>query len=201
MKQSLPHAPATQRNKDPILNVLKTFIPSGAEKALEIASGTGEHICFFAEKFPSIFWQPSDRTNEIFWAIKERGLHNKNQKKPILLDVNKPYWHNEKNLEWDLILCINMIHITSWQTTINMLNGASQHLKDKGVLCLYGPYCFNGDHTSQSNLVFDRSLRTRNPTWGVRHFEDIVACAEKNHLSLIDTVPMPANNFSLIFAK
>ena len=201
MKPSLPHAPATQRNKVPILNTLRPFLPLQTGRVLELASGTGEHISFFSKTIPSISWHPSDRSEDLFWGIKERGKKHSNQEDPMVIDVNDPDWHGGSKDQWDLIICINMIHITSWQTSLHMLKGAALHLIPNGKLFLYGPYCFNGTHTAQSNLYFDQSLRARNASWGVRHFEDIVACAQKNRLSLVQKTPMPANNFSLIFTK
>ena len=201
MNHPLPHAPATQRNKVPILNTLRPFLPSKSGRVLELASGTGEHIYFFSESHPSIFWQPSDCKDELFWAIKERGKKHLNQADPAVIDVNDPSWHQIGSSTWDVIMCINMIHITSWETSVNMIKGAALNLVANGKLFLYGPYCFSGTHTSQSNQMFDHSLRSRNPSWGVRHFEDIVELADQNGLSLIKKEAMPANNFSLIFGK
>jgi hypothetical protein len=201
MNHPLPHAPATQRNKIPILNTLRPFLPSKSGRILELASGTGEHISYFSESIPTLIWQPSDRTDELFWGIKERGKQYSNQADPIVIDVNDPTWHESPKNQWDIVICINMIHITSWQTSLNMLKGAALSLVPNGKLFLYGPYCFNGLHTAQSNLIFDHSLRNRNPSWGVRHFEEVLEAAQKNELSLMQKEPMPANNFSLIFSK
>ena len=201
MKPSLPHAPATQRNKHPILSVLRPFLPPKSGRVLELASGTGEHISFFSEAVPSVFWQPSDRAEDLFWAIEERGKKHSNQEDPVVIDVNDPAWHDDTNEQWDVIICINMVHITSWQTTLHMLKGAALHLVAGGKLFLYGPYRFNGTHTAQSNLHFDRSLRVRNPNWGIRDFEEIAEYAGTNGLFLLQKEAMPANNFSLIFTK
>ncbi len=200
MISSLPHAPATHRNRDPILSVLDQLLPSKG-RVLELASGTGEHITYFSKQYSSLTWQPSDKASSLFWAIKQRGSDCTNQKDPVLIDVSLKEWHSGNWGLWDVILCINMVHISPWEASEGLFQGAAQHLSPQGKLYLYGPYRFEGKHTSNSNIIFDRSLRARNELWGIRDAEALEELGEKSGLRLQQKIAMPANNFSLVFGR
>lgn len=196
------HAPAAARNLQPILAVLRDVLPASGI-ALEVASGTGQHIVAFAAAFPDIDWQPSDpavaaRASIAAW-IAEVGV--KNVRAPIALDVTRAHWENPVRHPWDAILCINLMHIAPWAGCTGLLRGAGRLLRRSGLLYLYGPYMRAGRHTAPSNVAFDRSLRAANPDWGVRDLDEVTACASAEGLALDRIVDMPANNLSVIFRR
>ncbi len=195
-------ASAAARNTQPILDVLAEIVPA-AGRALEIASGTGQHIAAFAAAFPGIHWQPSDpgadaRDSIAAW-VAEAGLAN--LAPPVDLDVMRPGWQGAAGGPYDLLVCINMIHIAPWAACLGLMEGAGVLLRPDGVLYLYGPYRRDGAHTAPSNEAFDHSLRARHPEWGVRDMEDVAETAAERGLVREKTVPMPAENFSLVFRK
>ncbi|WP_250513205.1 DUF938 domain-containing protein [Caballeronia sp. INDeC2] len=192
-------APAAERNRDAILSVLARVLP-GSGVVLEIASGTGQHAVHCAEALPGIVWQPSDpdadaRDSIVAWRV-HAGLANLNA--PLALDVLNDDWGI---VQVAAIVCINMIHIAPWEAAESLFRGAGARLTAGGVLYLYGPYRRNGAHTAPSNEAFDRQLRARDPRWGVRDMEAVEALGEKAGLTLVETVAMPANNFSVVFEK
>lgn len=196
------HAAAAARNTRPILDVLREVLPQEG-RALEIASGTGQHAVAFAEAFPAFQWQPSDpdaaaRDSIAAWAA-ETGLAN--LAPPIDLDVSDRGWPDLVSGDLDLIVCINMIHISPWQACEGLLAGAGSLLRPGGLLYLYGPYKRDGAHTAPSNAAFDESLRGRDPAWGIRDMSEVEAAAVRRALVLDKVAAMPANNFSLIFRK
>jgi len=194
-------APATARNREPILHHLKQWLPNrkGA-LILEIAAGTGEHAVFFAPHFPQSVWQPTDmdpsaKASISAW-IAETGVENVFD--PLSLDVTDNRWPVDKA---EGMLCINMIHISPWAATESLMKGAQRTLSDGGVLVTYGPYKRHGQHTAPSNEAFNASLKARNPEWGIRDLEAVVEEAEKNGMSCEEVAPMPANNFCVLFRK
>jgi cyclopropane fatty-acyl-phospholipid synthase-like methyltransferase len=190
---------AAERNKDPILTVLESVLPPTGT-VLEIASGSGQHVCFFAQSLPGIHWQPSEpdapNRDAIVARIRESGLGNVGA--PIALDVHEPRWPVAES--YDAIVCINMIHISPWSATRALCVGAARHLHAGGMLVTYGPYLQNGSAV-QSNLDFDASLRRRNPEWGLRDLEEVTRLAAEHGLTRRQVVPMPANNLTVVFAK
>ncbi len=192
-------APATARNRDPILDVLRRVLPTEG-LVLEIASGTGEHAAHFARHLPGIVWQPSDpdaesRASIAAWRESE-ALPN--LRAPRELDVRARTWPIAAA---DAIVCINMVHISPWTATLALLAGAARVLPSGAPLVLYGPYHVGGNPTAPSNAAFDESLRARNPEWGVRHLEDVERAANAAGFALAETIPMPANNFTLVFRR
>jgi SAM-dependent methyltransferase len=196
------HAPAAARNTVPILDVLRGVLPETG-RALEIASGTGQHAAAFAEAFPGIGWQPSDQDasarDSIAAWVAESGLGN--LLPPVDIDVMRAGWPRAVAGELDLIVCINMIHISPWAACEGLMEGADELLREGGLLYLYGPYKRDGGHTASSNAAFDESLRSRNPAWGIRDMGDVEAAAGGQGMATESTVAMPANNFSVIFRK
>jgi SAM-dependent methyltransferase len=197
-------ASATQRNRGPILGVLKRILPaSGA--LLEIASGTGEHAVWFAKQLPGFVLQPSDPSPEHRASIRawaaSAGLAN--LRAPLALDVTNADWEKNAGIPADLtgILCINLLHIAPWSAALGLLRGAGAALAPGRLLYLYGPYRRGGAHTAPSNAAFDRSLRAQDPAWGVRDLEAVVAAAEEAGFALDEVVEMPANNLSLILRR
>jgi len=195
-------ATAVDRNTAPIIGVLSDVVPASG-RALEIASGTGQHVVAFAAAFPRIQWQPSDpnaaaRDSIVAWTV---DTGRANVAAPLDLDVMRPGWAADAGGPYDLVVCINMIHIAPWMACRGLMEGAGTLLVPNGVLCLYGPYRRDGLHTAPSNEVFDHSLRGRNPEWGVRDMAEVAEVAAAQGLALEKTVAMPVNNFSLLFRK
>jgi len=199
MANELLSSPAAERNKEPILTVLESVLPPTGS-VLEIASGTGQHVCFFAAALPGMQWQPTEpdaASREAMVArIRESGL--KNVSAPIALDVHEPRWPVGDEL--DAIVCINMIHISPWSSTAALCTGAARHLRVGGLLVTYGPYLENGTAV-QSNLDFDASLKRRNAEWGLRDLDDVMRVAADHGLARRQVVRMPANNLTVVFAK
>lgn len=204
------YAPATQRNREPIIEVLLQVLPASGT-ILEIASGTGEHAVFFAPRLSPRKWLPTDanpqfRASIIAWAEK---FPSDNLYPPLELDVREPVWavENEALTEWlhtspiVAIVNINMIHISPWSACLGLMAGASRILSPGGILYLYGPFKQGGVHTAASNAAFDESLRAQNPEWGVRNFDDVVVAASAQHFTLKHTYQMPANNLSVVFQR
>jgi SAM-dependent methyltransferase len=195
------HAPATVRNRDAILAVLRTCLPERG-LVLEIASGSGEHIVHFAAACgPDLVFQPSDpdaaaRASIDAWAA-DAGLAN--IRAAIDIDAGVPGgWPIAAA---DAVVCINMVHIAPWEATVGLMRGAGRFLAPGGVLFLYGPYREGGRHTAPSNEAFDRDLRARNPDWGVRDREAVASEAEGNGFAAPTVHPMPANNLALLFRR
>jgi hypothetical protein len=192
-------APAASRNRQPILDALRPALPPQG-LILELASGTGEHVAFFARAMPHLLWQPSDpdeqaRRSIDAWAMEAEVA---NIRPAIALDVRQDAWPIDHA---NAILCINMVHISPWEATVGLMRGAGRLLQSGGLLYLYGPYRRDGAHTAPSNAAFDADLRARDPRWGVRDLEDVAAEAEANGLALDRIVAMPANNLSLLFVR
>jgi SAM-dependent methyltransferase len=192
-------APATARNREPILDVLRRHLPERG-LVLEVASGSGEHVVHFAQAFPDLHFQPSDpdpaaRASIDAWRA---ALALLNVRPAVALDATAETWPLETA---DAVLCINMIHIAPWAAAEGITRGAARILPPGGVLYLYGPYKRGGSHTAPSNQVFDASLRAQNPAWGVRDLEAVAALAEAAGFGAPVVEPMPANNLSLIFRK
>ncbi len=199
------HSPSAERNRAPILAVLREVLPATG-RVLEIASGTGQHAVCFAGALPGLDWQPSDldadaRASIAAW-VAHAGLAN--VRAPLALDVHQQDWGvhtQDKHDKLDAVVCINMIHISPWSATQALFAGASRRLAVGGVLYLYGPYKRGGAQTSPSNDAFDQQLRSRDPAWGVRDMEAVVALGASVGLVCDEPIAMPANNFSLVFRK
>ncbi|HUL83637.1 MAG TPA: DUF938 domain-containing protein [Gammaproteobacteria bacterium] len=192
-------SPAAERNKQPIVDVIAPRLPA-AGTVLEIASGTGQHIVHFARAMPALTWQPTEPDPDLLAAVTRRvgSAALANLRAPLRLDVLEPRWPVRSA---DAIVCINMIHIAPWAATEALMSGAARILARGGALFLYGPYRREGRHTSPSNEDFDRSLRARDPAWGVRDLEDVTRCASRCGFEVADLVSMPANNFTVVFAR
>ena len=190
-------APSAERNKQPILEVLARVLPPRG-LVLEIGSGTGQHVTHFAKALPDLEFQPAemetDRHPSIAAWIRHESLGN--VRPPLAIDLTRLPWPVRTA---DAIICINVIHISPWEATLALMSGAREVLLPGGVLVTYGPYRREGQHTAPSNQAFDADLKARDPSWGVRDMEEVVALAKAAGLELEEVVPMPANNFTLVF--
>jgi SAM-dependent methyltransferase len=190
---------AVARNRDPILAMLRRYLPDQGT-VLEIAAGTGEHAAYFAPQFPHLAWQPTDMDPDALASIEAHraSANAPNLRAPIELDVTAPRWPVERA---DAVLSINMIHISPWAAAEGLMAGAARLLPAGGVLYLYGPFKESGAHTAPSNAAFDASLRARDPEWGVRDTGDVRTLADSHGFDFIERVAMPANNLSLVFRR
>lgn len=193
-----PFADSSEQNKTPIYAVLKQYLHK-LESVLEIGSGTGQHAVFFAEQFPHLTWIASDRAEYhagINMWLEDAGLAN--TQGPLLLDVNQSNWPIK---QVDAVFSANTVHIMGWSSVENMFVGIGQVLNSKGVFCLYGPFNYNGQFSSESNARFDLWLKQRDPVSGVRDFEALQILAKKAGLEFVDDIEMPANNRVLVWRK
>ncbi|MEH2311612.1 MAG: DUF938 domain-containing protein [Nostoc sp.] len=203
------YAPATQRNSQPIIELLLQVLPESGT-ILEIASGTGEHAVFFAPKLSPRAWLPTDANPQLRASITAWAEHFScsNLYPPLELDVRELVWAVE-NCAFDwlnkkpivAIVNINMIHISPWSACLGLMAGAGRILPAGGILYLYGPFKQGGEHTAASNAAFDKSLRAQNSEWGIRNLDDVVAVASAQNLTLKQTYQMPANNLSVVFER
>jgi len=189
-------APAALRNVEPIGDVLERWLPEKG-LVLEVASGTGEHALAFANRFPSLDWQPSDPDPLALSSIAAwRADGPANLLAPIELDAAERAWPIERA---DAVLNINMVHISPWKAALGLLDGANRLLGPEGRLILYGPWLEEGIEPAPSNIAFDGSLKARNPRWGLRLVETFADEARTRGFELKDRQPMPANNLMLLF--
>ena len=192
-------SPAAKRNREPIASVLADWLPDSG-LVLEVASGSGEHAAFFAERFRQLDWQPTDpdplAINSIEAWRADSGLAN--LREPVVLDASADTWPVDRA---DAIININMVHISPWDAAIGLIEGAARLLPAGGPLILYGPWLVEGVETAPSNLEFDADLKRRNPAWGLRMVEDFAREAEKRGLTLEDQLDMPANNRMLLLVR
>ncbi|MGH6782841.1 MAG: DUF938 domain-containing protein, partial [Sphingomonadaceae bacterium] len=193
------HAPATARNRDPILAVLRAALPASG-LVLEVASGTGEHAVHFAGALPGLIWQPSDPDPTALASIHAwaESARLPNLRPPLLLDATAPEW---PIAHADALVCINMIHISPWTATLGLLAGAARILPAGAPLILYGPYTRAEVDTAPSNLAFDADLKARNPAWGLRDLADVTAVARDAGFTREDVVEMPANNLTVVLRR
>jgi hypothetical protein len=205
----LLHYPATERNKVPLLEVLKSVLPlhQPTVNVLEIASGSGQHASYFTPNLPSVTWQPSDCDPDCLKSIEiySRLANKANYNPPIVIDVS------EDCVKWaggslrpsfyNAVFCANLIHISPWKVTEGLFKGSGYYLKEGGTLLTYGPYRIHGKLTPESNVQFDQSLRLQNSSWGVRDVDSLEKLAAVHGLKLEQMIDMPANNKTLVFRK
>ncbi len=193
------HAPATLRNREAILALLRHELPEWGT-VLEVASGSGEHAVFFAQAMPQLAWQPSDPDAEALASIAAyRAEYERvNLREPLLLDASAPEWPIERA---DAMLCSNMVHISPWSATEGLIAGAARLLDGDAPLILYGPYFEQDVEPAPSNVAFNEGLRSRNPDWGIRRLSAVDKLAEANGLIRTARHEMPANNLMLVYRR
>ncbi len=194
----LAFSDACERNKDPILNVLKDVFAK-SRRVLEIGSGTSQHAMYFARNLPHLTWQPSDLPENLP-RISERLAHEGpvNVRPPVELDVCVRPWAVSSI---DAIFTANTFHIMPWDGVIELFHGVREVLAEDGMLCVYGPFRYEGGYTSESNALFDQDLRRRDPWSGLRDFEAVDRLAEAQGLTLQKDYCMPANNQTLVWKR
>ena len=192
---------AADSNKQPILDALCRVLPERG-RALEIASGTGQHVAWFAAGLPDWTWQPTDAQpgalNSIAQRVAQLGLSN--VRAPLQLDVMAAQWLPD-DARFDAVFCANMLHIAPWATCAALMRGSARYLAPGGVLITYGPYLEDGVPTSPGNQAFDQSLREQNPDWGIRRREDVEREAARAGLRLSARHALPANNLLLVWTR
>ena len=193
-----PYSESCDQNQDPILEVIQPYF-SDLKTVLEIGSGTGQHAVFFAEKMPHLHWQTSDQAQYhegINAWLNDSALTN--IAAPIHLNVDQDDWGIQAT---DAVFSANTVHIMSWKSAITLFKGVGKLLSSGGYFCLYGPFNYDGQFTSESNARFDVWLKQRDSNSGVRDFEAVNTEAEKAGLKLIMDHTMPANNRILVWQK
>jgi Protein of unknown function (DUF938) len=199
-------APAVSRNREIIFQNLKDRIPAEGSM-LEIASGTGEHAAYFTVRLPELTWQPTNFETEYLISTEAWRQHTarKNFLPGLQLDASSGYWPTDadsyKHAPFDALFNANMIHISPWSVCEGLFAGAARMLADKGQMYLYGPFKIEGKQTSESNIEFEKWLKTKDPSFGVRDIEAVCDVAERNGLKLLESVTMPANNFIQVFTR
>jgi cyclopropane fatty-acyl-phospholipid synthase-like methyltransferase len=194
----LPFSEACERNKGPILDVLRIALAARSH-VLEIGSGTGQHAVHFAAHLPHLTWHPTEQLAylaDLTARVKSEG--GKNLRAPTLLDVRQSVWPLR---QVDAIFSANTLHIMSWSEVTDMYRGLAGILSPQGILCIYGPFRYSGRYTSPSNQEFDRMLRERDPNSGLRDLEELTALAAQYGLRLQADHDLPANNRLLEFIK
>ncbi len=201
-------ASAFHRNHQPIWQVLQRFLLGQAGDVVEVGSGTGQHVVYFAGQTPDVIWWPSDLNAQHLKSIEAWRAHSglANVRPPLRIDLSDPAWcpamHDGSGPGPLLALfCANVIHIAPWRVAEGLFEGAGRYLAPGGRLFLYGPFKRDGKHSAISNAVFDTSLREKDPEWGVRDVADVQKLAADAGLSLAETAAMPANNLILVFER
>ena len=197
--------PATKRNKTFIGDVLSRIIQKNGS-ILEIGSGSGEHGVAFQKRFPETIWQTSDpdlrhRQSISSWILYEKL--NMKMPQPLAIDVEITPWEipSELGLSLQVIVSINLIHISSWNCTRSLFKESGKLLSNGKYLMLYGPFKIDNEHISQSNYLFDKSLKMQNNNWGVRNLDKVNDEAYNNGFVQKELIPMPSNNLSVIYRK
>ncbi len=193
------YSEAAQRNSGPIGEVLLTLLPRGAH-VLELASGSGQHARYLSQLLPEVVWQPSDPAPEALASIEcyRAEADPARLLSPLQLDAAAPPWGLEAQ---DAVVCINMVHISPWEASRGLFQGAASALTEAGVLITYGPYRFDGVFLAESNREFHHSLRRRNPLWGVRDVTALKQLAAEVGMSLSEQHALPANNHLLVWRR
>jgi SAM-dependent methyltransferase len=194
-------ADAWMRNRDPILRAFQSLFPSEGD-VLEIGSGGGAHIAYFAPHFAGLRFQPSDRDATAFGVIEANSAAAANIAAPLVIDLTRPEtWPGGADRLYDVIFAINVFHIAAPLAMGGVAEIAARALKPEGLVAVYGPFNLDGVCTSPSNEAFDRGIRAQNPTWGLRDVRDFEKAANRSGLTLRQKLEMPANNMILVFER
>lgn len=194
-----PYSPSSDRNKEPILTVLKEVIQRSDGRLLEIGSGTGQHAVFFAPEFPFLEWYPSDVSkNHLGIKLWLKESFAKNLKDPLKFEIGKDEF---PKLKFDVVFTANTFHIMHWKECKTLMKMLGSRLREGARVVIYGPFKYGGEFTSESNALFDQELKSRDPLSGLRNFEDVHNALVKNGFELLEDYDMPANNRCLVFSR
>ena len=192
----LPFSEACERNRGPILEVLRTAF-ADRTRVVEIGAGTGQHAVHFARHLPHLAWQPTDQRDGLLGlAGRISAEAPPNVAAPLELDVLREPWPAATA---DAVFSANTLHIMSWPAVEALFAGLRRVLAADGVLAIYGPFKYGGGYTAASNATFDAMLRERDPGSGLRDFEAVHALAAAAGLELQADHAMPANNQLLVW--
>jgi cyclopropane fatty-acyl-phospholipid synthase-like methyltransferase len=190
-----PYSPSCENNKQPILQIIQKLFAE-SKQLWEIGSGTGQHACYFAENLPHLRWQPTDRKENLTginrW-VKDADLENLEFAQ--VLDVTNKTWPCQ---QIEALFSANTLHIMHWHEVESFFMRLEKYLTDKAIVCIYGPFNYQGKFTSASNAQFDQWLKSIDPQRGIRDFEAIAELAGNIGLVVKDDFPMPANNRLLV---
>ena len=195
----MPFSEAADRNKEPILKVLKDVIRKQHVRLLEVGAGTGQHAVFFASQFPGLMWTATEQGDNL--KLLNRRIQESN-----VLNLTPP--HKLKigedsipNRTYDVIFTANTFHIMSWKECKTLIKEFSGALQEGGKVMIYGPFNYGGTYTSDSNAEFDKYLKSKDPSSGIRSFEDVTNAMVKNGFELVRDYEMPANNRTLVYNR
>jgi hypothetical protein len=195
---TIPFSSAAERNRQPILDQLRELLPEKGT-VLEIGSGTGQHAVFFSQEMAGLFWQPSDRQENLTGLEARFAVEGNGRILPLLkLDVLHDPW---PRCSYEAAYSANTAHIMPWDAVIAMVTGVAVHLVAGARFCLYGPFNIDNRFTSESNALFDARLRSEESHMGIRDMAAVESLANLHHLQLEYQLAMPANNFMLVFKK
>lgn len=194
-----PFSPACERNREPILRVLKEVITPHDRRLLEVGAGTGQHATYFAPEFPWLEWHPTDKSENLpgmqLW-LNEANIST--IQKPVRLDVSSDDF---PKLKFDVVFTANTLHIMSWKSCKSFFKLLGNRLREGSRAIFYGPFNYDGAFTSESNAQFDQWLKERDPVSGIRSFEDVQRAMENNGFEFLEDYEMPANNRILVFQR
>jgi len=194
-------APSFHRNIEPITEKLREILALKCEYVLEVGSGSGQHVERFSREFPQITFQPTEHDVDNLPSIDGWCEDCKNVSTALQLDVTRIEWFKDDAQKFDALLCFNVIHITPWEVTSSIFKGAQNHMNDDCQLMFYGPFKIDGKNTSESNNEFEKWLKEKDASYGIRDIADVELTAHENGFKLVKAHPMPANNFILEFAR
>lgn len=192
-----PFSPATERNKEAILGVLRRVLPKNAE-VLEIGSGNGRHALYFCRDLGSLSWQPTEPEENVGPLAQGLQRAPDNLRAPLAINVKDARWPVGS---FDVVFTANTLHIMCWQAVVAFFCGVGRHLRPGGIAVIYGPFKYNGGHTADSNRAFDLELRRKAPQMGIRDVAELAVLASAAGLALHDDIDMPVNNRVLVFKR
>ena len=190
-----PFSPAAERNKEPILDVLRQLLPAKAD-VLEIGSGSGQHAIHFCRAATGLDWQPTELEDSL--TMLKRGLAEApgNIHAPLAINVKDAHWPVG---QFDVLYTANTLHIMCWQAVAAFFSGLGRHLRPGGMAVVYGPFKYFGQHTSDSNRAFDLELRRKAPQMGIRDISELTILAHMAGIAPQTDIAMPVNNRVLVF--
>lgn len=194
-----PYSAACERNRDPILEILKQVITTDDKRLLEVGSGTGQHAVYFAPHFPWMEWYPTDvQANLVGMKLWFDEYKISSIQKPQRMEVGKD---ELPKLKFEIIYTANTFHIMHWKECKSLMKMFGGRLREGARVIIYGPFKYEGQFTSESNAEFDQTLKAKDPMSGIRSFEDVNNAMVKNGFELTMDVDMPANNQMLVYTR